>query len=250
MKLLSGGIAAIRDWASGGGRAIPRHPKDGRSSLTYGGVRRAAVALHGPGTKVRMWHDGSGHILPPPPYREEENLYGFEHEFQLRRQLPSLGTMTMEEWYAAKGEEPWWLPPEERAMPPAGGPAARKVLCRPPGSDSFRPAPAPTTGEVRTAAGATSAASGLDDLRRRFDEVESHGLRIEEVLMDAEGYRDIVRRRPGILECPPGSPGCPNAAKLLWGAELTVSECVSPGDFHIRTVAEGWATSPAGKPPS
>ena len=61
-------------------------------------MRRAAVAKYGPGTKVYIWHDGSGHILPPPPYREEENLYGFEHEFQLRRLLPSLGVMTLEEW--------------------------------------------------------------------------------------------------------------------------------------------------------
>ena len=98
LKLLTGGFAAVRDWANGGHRVIPRRPDDGVSSLTYGEVRRAAVAIHGPGTKVRIWHDGSGHILPPTPYREEEWLYRFEHEFQLRNLLPSLGTMTLEEW--------------------------------------------------------------------------------------------------------------------------------------------------------
>ena len=103
LKLLTGGLAAICEWANGDHRIIPRHRLDGVSSLTYGEVYRAAVALHGPGTKVRIWHDGSGYILPPPPYREEENLYSFEHEFQLRNLLPSLGTMTPKEWRRIRG---------------------------------------------------------------------------------------------------------------------------------------------------
>lgn len=102
LRLLTGVASAMCDWAAGGRRTIPRHRDDGKSSLTYGEVRRAAVALHGPGTRVRIWRDGSGHLLPPPPYREEEWLHGFEHEFQLRRLLLSLGTMTLEEWCASK----------------------------------------------------------------------------------------------------------------------------------------------------
>lgn len=98
LKLLTGGFAAVRDWANGNRRIIPRRRGDGISSLTYGEVHRAAVAFHGPGTKVCIWHDGSGHILPPPPYREEEWLYRFDHEFQLRNLLPSLGAMTLKEW--------------------------------------------------------------------------------------------------------------------------------------------------------
>lgn len=98
LRLLTGVAAGVRDALSGGRRVIPRRPGHGTSTLTYGEVRRAAVALHGPGTKVRIWHDGSGHLLPPPPYRERERLYSFEHEFQLRNLLPSLGTMTLQEW--------------------------------------------------------------------------------------------------------------------------------------------------------
>ena len=98
LKLAAGGFAALHNWVTGGRKVIPRRRKDGRSKLTYGEVRRAAVTNHGAGTKVRICRDGSGHILPPPPYREEENLYSFDNEFQLRRLLPSLGIMTLEEW--------------------------------------------------------------------------------------------------------------------------------------------------------
>ena len=66
--------------------------------LTIRMVQKAAITKHGKGTKVKLFHDGSGHILPPPPYREEESLYGFENEYQLRRRLPSLGILTYEEW--------------------------------------------------------------------------------------------------------------------------------------------------------
>ena len=96
----------IRNWVGGGHRVIPRHSADGTSKLTYGEVRRAAVAKHGTGTKVYIWYDGSGHILPPPPYREEENLYSFDNEFQLRRKLPSLGVISLEEW-----RPEWYKPP-------------------------------------------------------------------------------------------------------------------------------------------
>ena len=98
LKLLAAEFAALRDWVTGGHRTIPRHPDDGISGLTYGEVRRAAVVTRGAGTKVRIWHDGSGHLLPPLPYREEEWLYSFDNEFQLRRLLPALGVMTLEEW--------------------------------------------------------------------------------------------------------------------------------------------------------
>ena len=96
-KLLSA-FARVLSSETGDRRAIPRHPDDGTSTLAYGEVRRAAVALHGAGTKVRIWRDGSGHLLPPPPYREEEWLYSFDNEFQLRRLLPALGVMALEEW--------------------------------------------------------------------------------------------------------------------------------------------------------
>ena len=105
LKLVTARLAALFNLVTGGSRVIPRHLDDGVSKLTYGEVQRAAVARHGVGTKVRIWHDGSGHLLPPPPYREEEWLYSFDNEFQLRRLLPSLGVITLEEW------RPEWFPP-------------------------------------------------------------------------------------------------------------------------------------------
>lgn len=102
LKLLTGGFAALLDWTNGGRRVIPYRRRSVAPSLTWGEVRRAAVALHGPGTKVRIWSDGSGHLLPPPPYREEERRYVFDNEFHLRRLLPSLGAITMEEWKSGK----------------------------------------------------------------------------------------------------------------------------------------------------
>ncbi len=62
------------------------------SGLTMKLVRSEARRVFGNGTKVKMWHDGSGHILPPPPYRVEENLYSFHNESSLRVHLPGLPT--------------------------------------------------------------------------------------------------------------------------------------------------------------
>ncbi len=156
LRLLTGTAAAIRDWANGGRRAIPCRSGDGMSTLTYGEVRRAAVALHGPGTRVRIRHDGSGHLLPPPPYREEEWLYSFGNESQLRRLLPSLGVMTQEEWEGRcpvvrepRSVAVYRTDPHETAVksrPPA------KVLCRP----CYR--------AIRTAWWLAGDETGLDDL--------------------------------------------------------------------------------------
>lgn len=64
-----------------------RHKYPG--SLTFGEMRRAAFALHGPGT-VLLCRDGSGYIR-----REGEVCRSyFYDEIQLRKLLPSLGIIS------------------------------------------------------------------------------------------------------------------------------------------------------------
>lgn len=96
---LVGSRTDLQDICTWGRRTIPRHCDDGKSRLTFGEVRRAAITMHGHGTKVRIWPDGSGDIFSAPS-THWFSKHSFDNEFQLRRLLPSLGIMTLEEWEA------------------------------------------------------------------------------------------------------------------------------------------------------
>ncbi len=57
--------------------------------MTERRIRLEAVRKFGPGTKVRFWGDGSGHIFPPG-YVEEEHLWSWGTEHALRCHLDLL----------------------------------------------------------------------------------------------------------------------------------------------------------------